>query len=143
MSRGWKEEPDMKVEGQCHCGELRFEAEIDPETVRICHCTDYQTITGAAYRVNVTAPAEHFRLKTGSPKIYTRIAESGNPRANAFCVNCGTHIYSAATVDPPSYSLRVGTLRERGQLRPTRQIWSRSAQAWVMDIRDVHCVERQ
>jgi hypothetical protein len=70
----------MKVEGRCHCGELTFEAEIDPEAVRICHCTDCQTITGAAYRVNVTATAENFRLRTGHPKIYTRIAESGNPR---------------------------------------------------------------
>jgi hypothetical protein len=143
MARESSEEPDMKVEGQCHCGELSFEAEIDPETVRICHCTDCQTIAGAAYRVNVTATAEHFRLRTGSPKIYTRIAESGNPRANAFCANCGTHIYSAAPLNPPSYSLRVGTLKERGQLRPKRQIWFRSAQPWVTDIREVQHVERQ
>jgi hypothetical protein len=78
MARESNEETNMKVEGQWHCGELSFEAEIDPETVRICHCTDCQTITGAAYRVNVTATAEHFRLRTGRPKIYTRIAESGN-----------------------------------------------------------------
>jgi hypothetical protein len=133
----------MKVEGRCHCGELTFEAEIDPAAVRICHCTDCQTITGAAYRVNVTATAETFRLRTGRPKIYNRIAESGNPRANAFCANCGTHIYSAAPQDPPTYSLRVGTLKERALLRPTRQIWFRSAQPWVTDIREVQQIERQ
>jgi hypothetical protein len=40
----------MKVEG---CGQITFEAEINPEAVRICHCTDCQTLTGSAYRVNV------------------------------------------------------------------------------------------
>jgi hypothetical protein len=67
MARESNEETNMKVEGQWHCGELSFEAEIDPETVRICHCTDCQTITGAAYRVNVTATAEHFRRSAPDP----------------------------------------------------------------------------
>ncbi|WP_441338791.1 GFA family protein [Mesorhizobium sp.] len=30
----------MKVDGSCHCGTIRFEADIDPERVRICHCTE-------------------------------------------------------------------------------------------------------
>jgi hypothetical protein len=55
----------MKVEGRCHCGQITFEAEIDAEAVRICHCTDCQTLTGAAYRVNVQSPAQSFVLLTG------------------------------------------------------------------------------
>ena len=47
----------MKVEGKCHCGEITFEAEIDPEAARICHCTDCQILTGAAYRVKIYAAA--------------------------------------------------------------------------------------
>lgn len=35
----------MKVEGSCHCGQITFEAQIDPEAVRICHCTDCQTLS--------------------------------------------------------------------------------------------------
>jgi hypothetical protein len=133
----------MKVEGQCHCAQITFEAEIDPEAVRICHCTDCQTMTGSSYRVNVSAPADSFRLLSGQPKIYMKIAESGNPRAHGFCANCGTHIYSAAPENPPNYSLRVGTLKQRAELQPTRQIWFRSAQPWVTDIRNVQQVERQ
>jgi hypothetical protein len=133
----------MKVEGRCHCGQITFEAQIDPEAVRICHCTDCQTLSGSAYRVNVQAPAESFVLLSGQPKIYIKTAESGNQRAHAFCPNCGTPIYAAAPHDPPTYGLRVGTLKERAQLRPSRQIWFRSAQAWVTNIRDVQRVERQ
>ena len=133
----------MKVEGQCHCGHISFEAEIDPNMVRICHCTDCQTLSGSAYRVNVQAPAASFRLLTGQPKTYIKTAESGNQRAQAFCPNCGTAIYSAAARDTPNYALRVGTLKQRSQLQPSRQIWSRSAQPWVKDLRHLQEVERQ
>jgi hypothetical protein len=133
----------MKVEGQCHCGQISFEAEIDPDMVRICHCTDCQTLSGSAYRVSVQAAAAGFRLLMGEPKIYIKTAESGNQRAQAFCPNCGTSIYSAAARDTPFYALRVGTLKQRAQLQPSRQIWSRSAQPWVKDLRHLQEVERQ
>ena len=44
----------MKVDGACHCGRITFEAEIDPERVRICHCSDCQVLSGSAFRI--TAP---------------------------------------------------------------------------------------
>jgi hypothetical protein len=133
----------MKVDGSCHCGEVTFEAEIDPEAVRICHCTDCQTMSGSAYRVTVSAPAATFVLRSGQPKIYMKIAESGRPRAHAFCANCGTQIYSAAPKDTPAYSVRVGTLKQRAQLPPRTQIWFRSALAWVTDLRNLRQIERQ
>ena len=44
-----RESKDMKIEGSCHCGKISYEAEINPEYVIICHCTDCQTISGAPY----------------------------------------------------------------------------------------------
>ena len=102
-----------------------------------------QTLTGSAYRVNVQTPAESFVLRSGQPKMYIKTAESGNKRAHAFCPNCGTPIYAAAPRDTRTYALRVGTLTQRGQLRPSRQIWFRSAQAWVTNLRDVPHIEQQ
>jgi hypothetical protein len=34
----------MKVDGRCHCGFITFAAEIVPEKVWLCHCTDCQTL---------------------------------------------------------------------------------------------------
>jgi hypothetical protein len=133
----------MKVEGSCHCGQITFEGEVKPDGVRICHCTDCQMLSGTAYRVNVPAPAASFVLRSGTPSIYIKTAESGNKRAHAFCPNCGTQIYSADTHEPRAYSIRVGTLKQRAELRPTRQIWYRSAMPWSTDIRDVDQSERQ
>jgi hypothetical protein len=133
----------MKVEGQCHCGQITFEAEIDPQTVGICHCTDCQTLTGSAYRVTVHAPPAKFVLRSGTPRIYIKIAESGNERAHGFCGNCGTPIYATDPHEPRSYGIRVGTLKQRGDLLPRRQSWYRSALGWVTDLREIPQIERQ
>ena len=67
---------------RCHCGELTYEAEVDPAQVSICHCVDCQILTGTAYRVSVPAKAADFHMLSGVPKIYVKTAESGN-RAGA------------------------------------------------------------
>ena len=133
----------MKIEGRCHCGQITYEAVVDPDKVAICHCTDCQMLTGSAYRANIQAPAETFVLRTGQPKIYIKTADGGTKRAHAFCPNCGTPIYSSAITDPPTYSLRVGGIKQRAKLRPMRQIWCRSALPWSMDLRGVEQLSRQ
>jgi len=39
--------------------------------------------------------------------------------------------------EPERYNLRVGTIRQRRELRPQTQSWCRSALAWVMDLDSV------
>jgi hypothetical protein len=61
-----------------------------------------------------------------------KTAESGNKRAQAFCPECGTPLYATAPTDPQVYSIRLGTARQRAELPPRKQIWTRSALGWVM-----------
>lgn len=133
----------MKIEGGCHCGNVTYVAEIDPDKVRICHCTDCQTLTGSAFRINVPAAKGAFDLRGGPLKTYVKTAESGSKRVQAFCPECGTPIYSAALNDPQFYMLRVGTARQRAELRPKVQQWCRSALEWTMDLRSVPQIAKQ
>ena len=134
----------MKVTGSCHCGQIGFEAEIDPTQVRICHCTDCRTLTGTAFRTTMPSLPGSFVLTSGAPKIYIKTAESGNKRAHAFCPECATPIYAAAPgANPNSYGLRVGARDRHAELRPTRQGWRRSALPWSMDLTGVERFERQ
>ena len=129
----------MKVTGGCHCGQITYEAEVDPATVRVCHCTDCQRLTGTAFRTNIASLAGTFVLKSGTPKMYIKTAESGNKRAHAFCPDCGTPIYAAAPEPNPStVGLRVGGIDQRAQFEPPiRQGWCRSALPWSMDLTGV------
>ena len=122
----------MHIDGACHCGAITFEADVDPETTGICHCTDCQTLSGTAFRVAVRTTAEHFRLLSGEPRKYVKVAESGNSRAVEFCGNCGTQLWGRDDgTDWGRISIRTGTLRQRDELIPRRQIWCRSARSWM------------
>jgi hypothetical protein len=132
----------MKVDGQCHCGEIRYEAEIDADKVSVCHCNDCQVLTGSAYRVSVPASSANLQFLKGAPKIYIKTSESGNKRAQAFCGGCGSPIYATDAHKPEIYFLRVGTLRQRAALPPKRQIWCSAELPWAADIRGLERSER-
>ena len=132
----------MHIHGGCHCGNISYEAEIDPGKVIVCHCTDCQELSGTAFRSVVFVPESQFNLIKGSLKLYIKTADSGNKRAMMFCSECGTQIY-ATSVDGADkvLGLRVGTARERGELRPKKQYWCRSALDWVTDLGAIEKVE--
>ena len=133
----------MQVDGSCHCGYLKFQAEADPEKTRACHCTDCQTMSGSPFRVVVVAEPNSFKLLAGEPATYIKTAESGNKRLQAFCPKCGAGVFATAAGDGPKvYGLRVGTLSQRAQFVPKQQIWTRSAQSWAK-LDDLPAVEKQ
>ncbi|MBL8383194.1 MAG: GFA family protein [Burkholderiales bacterium] len=121
----------MDIDGACLCGYLRYEARIDPAQVRICHCTQCQEHSATAFRTGVPVARENFRMRGGAPKIYVKTAQSGAPRALAFCPECGTSIYGSHPENPAVYSLRLGTARQRAELAPRFHMWMRSAMPWL------------
>jgi len=91
----------MRIDGACHCGAITVEGEADPEKVVICHCSDCQTGTGSAFRVSVPVPGATFKI-SGRPSVYLKTtADSGNPRVQAFCPQCGSPIYSTTPGEGP------------------------------------------
>lgn len=122
----------MKIDGRCHCGFIEYEAEVDPEGVYVCHCTDCQSISGSPFRWAVSVPAENFRLLGGEPKTYAKISASGATSHQLFCPECASPLYSTAVgVEPKSYNLRLGTARQRAAFTPKIEVWCGSAQEWT------------
>ena len=134
----------MKIEGACHCGYITYRADIDPDHVYLCHCTDCQRISGSAFRWAVPIAEEAFELLTGEPKTYIKTAESGATNHQRFCPECASPIYSTSIGDgPKTFNLRLGTARQRAELRPKVQYWCRSAQDWVVDLGPVKKIDMQ
>ena len=136
----------MIVDGACHCGAIRFQAEVDPAATCICHCTDCQALSGSAFRTVAFAPEHSFKLLSGTPTVYVKTtADSGNKREQTFCSTCGSPIYSRATdqkmaTQAPApgapvrlLGIRAGTLKQRDALVPKMQYYCRSAQPWATD----------
>lgn len=128
----------MKVNGACFCGYISYRAQVDPEQVLICHCTDCQTLSGAAYRTVAPVLEGSFELTSGEMKTYIKVADNGARRAQTFCPECGTPIYAGpADANSTMLGLRLGTLEQRDQLVPKSQHYCGSAQDWVQDISSI------
>ncbi len=122
----------MKIDGKCHCGFITYEANIDADKVYVCHCADCQSISGSAFRWAVPVAEEDFKLLSGEPKTYSKTADSGARSRQLFCPECASPLYSTSGGDGPrTFNLRLGTSRQRAELRPKTQLWRRSAQGWL------------
>ncbi len=125
----------MKITGGCHCGELTYEADIDPDKVGICHCHSCQILSGTPFRTGVHVPVDKFHLRGGPPRTYTKTGGSGQPRVMVFCGNCGTQIYGRGAGDNVNVvSLRLGTCDQRAELKPHREIFRAEAVKWLGDL---------
>ncbi|MBD9374103.1 GFA family protein [Rhizobium sp. ARZ01] len=134
----------MHIDGQCHCGYITYEAEIEPGDVAICHCTDCQRLTGSAYRVSTFSRREDFRVTGGEPSVYVKIGESGNRSMQHFCPKCGSPCFRTGEGEgPDEVAIRLGTISQRLNLVPTSQHWRRSALPWVEDLRHIPSCEKE
>ena len=134
----------MKIDGGCHCGQIKFCAEVDTDHILICHCTDCQTLSGSAYRTVAPAKEGTLEIISGKLKMYEKTAEDGSIRIQTFCPDCGTPIYSSPPQGTPGFvGIRVGAIKQRDQLVPKNQIWVRSSQTWTQDLSHMPKTETQ
>ena len=128
----------MKITGGCFCRAINYEADVDPEMVAICHCTDCQINSGTAYGVVINVIDHNFSLLKGQLSFFQKIADSGARRDLAFCSTCGTRIFSKPRDGLEGFfGLRLGTVDQRENLTPKRQIFSKSALSWVSDLTSI------
>jgi hypothetical protein len=132
----------MHVHGGCHCGKVTFKTQTDPDKVMICNCAACQTLSGAPFRAIAHAPIKSFQV-VAETKAYVKVAESGSNRAQVFCPECATPLYSSAVKDPAAVILRLGCITERDQLTPSFQLWQRSAAPWLQELGSIPGVPTQ
>ncbi len=131
-----------EITGGCHCGDVRYQASVDPKNVRICHCIDCQKISGSAFRSIVISEPNSFNITKGLAKEYIKVAESGNHRAQGFCQNCGSSLYATTEAKTNRiYGIRLGSVDQRDEFTPKYQIWSRSAAPWIKDLAKIPAYE--
>jgi len=122
----------MRVTGSCHCGAVRYEAEVDPQAVGICHCTDCQRLTGSAYRVTVAALPGQFQLMAGKARRYRKMGDSGRPSDQFFCGTCGSPLWRVSA--DGEIGLRLGCIDQRAAFSPTHQSFRKSALPLAFEI---------
>ena len=86
--------PLRKHTGSCHCGAVRFEAEIDASAGTMCNCS-ICTKLGA---VGVIAKPAAFRLVSGEAELST-YAWGGRISQRKFCKHCGVYCFALGHLD--------------------------------------------
>ena len=122
----------MKINGYCYCGLIKISGIANSDNILACHCTDCQVFTGAPFRAVALCKESDFTI-SGTPKEFVKTGDSGNKRIQAFCNNCGTHLF-ASDLDKSNFNIRVGCLDQRNDLIPQKHIFGSSAQKWIHEV---------
>lgn len=126
----------IPLTGGCQCGQLRYEVNAEPLSVYVCHCTECQRQSGAAFGMSVLVPRAAFRFVKGDPRRYSRTADSGRVIDGDFCDNCGVRPVHYPRANDTVAILKPGTLDDTSWLHPVGHIWTNSAQAWMPIAKD-------
>ena len=131
----------MALKGGCLCGAVRYTFKADPLFVGICHCTNCQKQSGAAFSVNVGVKDDALDL-TGSLKTYVDHGDSGSKVLRRFCPECGSPVITDAEAYPGIHIVKAGTLDDYSGLKPGRQIFCDSKHLWMPILDGIPAYEK-
>ena len=118
------------LEGQCHCGKIRYRVEGTPVYHALCHCGDCRRHAGAPMVGWALFRNENFTILSGEPRIY---ASSENGRRH-FCADCGSGLfYSNEQVFPNMTDVQSGTLDDPGALPAQIHVQVAERIGWMKD----------
>lgn len=116
--------------GGCACGAIRYECAAEPLLFLNCHCRDCQRETGSAFAPILAVPKTAFTITHGSPQYFALTADSGQTTKRAFCAACGSPLFGLPGSVPDLVTIRVGSLDDPSEFRPSQDIYTASAQPW-------------
>ena len=122
---------DLPQSGGCQCGAVRYEVTAEPIILYVCHCRECQRHSSTAFGMSLRVPVAGFRIVEGTPRVWDRVADSGNTISGHFCGDCGTRIYHSASHRPETVNIKAGSLDDTSWLRPAGHVWASRAQPWV------------
>ena len=114
----------MKIAGGCHCGKVRFEAEV-PETVELldCNCS----ICRATGFLHLVVPHADFRLLTDADALTSY--RFGTRAANhLFCATCGIKSFYQPRSHPEAWSVNWNALAD--EPRPLASVTAFDGRNW-------------
>lgn len=96
----------IEVNGGCHCGAVRFRAEIDRHgEAKACNCS----ICSMIGFQHLIVPASRFELLSGRENLTEYRFRTGVAR-HLFCATCGVKSFYVPRSNPDGYSLNVRCL---------------------------------
>lgn len=120
--------------GSCHCGAVRFEAELDLGAgATRCNCSVCMKVGST----NFTLKPSAFRLLAGAESI-SEYRVGASPNSRAFCKQCGVHVFGQGHVEQMGgafVSVNVNTLDGVELSSLKIQYWDGRHNNWAAGMR--------
>lgn len=119
-----------KIEGQCHCGAVQWQAQLPTTIVLNCHCNMCRQLSGADYSSWVVVKDEQFSLLKGGGLLASY--QASEQFSKTFCRQCGTTV-SAVNQDkfPGHTYVARGTVSSECELPVELQVFTHDKADWV------------
>jgi hypothetical protein len=115
-----------ELSGGCQCGRVRYNAEVEPDTAYVCHCSVCRKATGGVWAAMISVALDRVHWQ-GKPDWY----QSSAIGHRAFCPKCGTPIGFAYVDDLVDLHLTIGSFDQAERFRPAqRRCADRALPAW-------------
>jgi hypothetical protein len=114
----------MGRSGGCQCGAIRYEIEGEPLALYACHCTECRRQSASAFGMSLIVSRSGFRLTSGTPKLWSRPADSGRRVDCAFCPDCGSRLWHERQGIAETVSLKAGSLDDPVDFSKAIHIWT-------------------
>jgi len=129
---------ENKVNGSCLCGAIVFEAEIIPEKIFNCHCSQCRKSHGAAFATQAFAKGETLKFLKGEELISEY---SGHGGVRVFCSKCGSRLMNY-TPDKQYLSLALSNIDSEFHGKPVAHAFVGSKANWHEPSTDIPSFKR-
>lgn len=110
--------------GKCQCGVVRYAVEGPIQKIYVCHCTECRKQSASAFGLSAVVDRKAFRLTHGSPKKWSRLADSGRTVDCYFCPDCGSRLWHEDAEGKHPIRIKAGSLDEPVELDGAIHIWT-------------------
>lgn len=120
----WK----LPWEGGCRCGALRVRVSKPPLLTGACHCSGCRKMSGSAYSLTVTVPADGFEVIAGEPVLG---GLKGPVSHHHHCPSCLAWVFTRAEGMDWFVNLRAPALDDHGWFEPWIELWTAEGLPWA------------
>ena len=124
---------DIKYEGGCYCGAVRYAIHGLPTWAGHCHCRSCQLALGGPFITWAKIAVDKFTLTNG----HIKLCEKTSGIKRGFCGDCGTTLTYAAEEDVDGQNWRADawfsatTLDDPSIIAPKAHVYVSHQQPWI------------
>lgn len=116
------------ITASCLCGEIRLTLKDREFPAQICHCRECRQAQGGLAAVNAPVADEEILAFEGIDHLCE--FESSPGKFRAFCMRCGSPVYSRRADKPGIFRLRTGLFEDRARVVLSEHIFYEDRAHW-------------